>query len=121
MHLIAGLVVSHTLIASFLHTNPFVHHGPTHKDLRHKNQKLRMEMALIRDYYWPMPVLNHSASLLSMLEHTGTPYEYISDRAEMTKVCSAFGNLCSKTFVPPVLVNGNCMISQSVASCLYLG
>jgi hypothetical protein len=110
VHLIAGLAVSHTL-TMVLHI----------RILDIKTQKLRMKMALIRDYYWRVPVLNHSASLLHMLELMGTPYEYISDRAEMTKVCSAFGNLCSKTFVPPVLVNGNCMISQSVASCLYLG
>jgi hypothetical protein len=35
-------------------------------------------------YYWPM--LARGASLVRMLEHTGTPYEYISDRAKMAEV-----------------------------------
>jgi len=76
-------------------------------------------MAPIKIYYWPFLV--RGGSLVRMLEHTGTPYEYISDKAEMAKVCSAFGATTGTTFAPPVVVDGEYMISQSVASCLYLG
>ena len=33
--------------------------------------------------YWPM--LARGASLVRMLEHTGTPYDYVSDKAVMAQ------------------------------------
>jgi hypothetical protein len=75
-------------------------------------------MSVIKVFYWPIQA--RGASLFRMLEHTGTPYEYISDKGEMAKVCSSFGAQ-GTTFAPPVLVDGEYVISQSVASCLYLG
>ena len=74
--------------------------------------------AIIKVYYWPFLV--RGASLVRMLEHTGTPYEYISDKAEMAKLCSTWG-ATGTTFAPPVIVDGDYMISQSTATCLYLG
>lgn len=75
-------------------------------------------MSTIKVYYWPM--LARGAALVRMLEHTGTPYEHISDRAEMAKVCSSFG-AHSTTFAPPVIVDGDYTIAQSGAATLYLG
>jgi len=73
---------------------------------------------VIKVYYWPFLV--RGASLVRMLEHTGTPYEYISDKAEMSKLCSTWG-ATGTTFAPPVVVDGDYIIAQSAASCLYLG
>jgi glutathione S-transferase len=75
-------------------------------------------MSSIKVYYWPF--LARGASLVRMLEHTGTPYEFISDKAEMAKVCSSFG-ATGTTFAPPVLVDGDYTIAQSGAATLYLG
>lgn len=75
-------------------------------------------MSIIKVYYWPFLV--RGGSLVRMLEHTGTPYEYISDQAEMSKVCSTWGATGS-TFAPPVVIDGDYAISQSTACCLYLG
>jgi len=73
----------------------------------------------IEIYYWPFLV--RGASLVRMLEHTKTPYKYISDKAQMATVCSAFGATSGDTFAPPVVKDGDYLVSQSVASCLYLG
>mmetsp|Transcript_41942 Transcript_41942/g.111716 ORF Transcript_41942/g.111716 Transcript_41942/m.111716 type:complete len:200 (+) Transcript_41942:417-1016(+) len=57
-----------------------------------------------------------------MCEHTGTPYEYISDKAEMAKVCSAWcDSPAGDNFAPPVVVDGDMMVSQSISASLYLG
>lgn len=61
-----------------------------------------------------------SGALVRMLEHTGTPYERITDKAEMAAVCGTWGAQ-GDTFAPPVLVDGDYAISQSVSACLYLG
>ena len=68
-------------------------------------------------YYWPF--LGRGASLVRMLEHTGTAYEYVSDKTKFP--ASAFGQATGDTFAPPILVDGDVSISQSVATCLYLG
>ena len=72
----------------------------------------------LKVYYWPM--LLRGASLVRMLEHTKTPYTYISDKAEMAKMCSTWG-ATGTTFAPPVVVDGDYVLSQSTATCLYLG
>ena len=68
----------------------------------------------IKIYYWPM--LARQGALVRMLEHTSTPYEYISDKERMAaEACSAWGADTS-TFAPPVVVIGdNAPVSQSVA------
>lgn len=75
-------------------------------------------MPTIKVYYWPF--LARGAALVRMLEHTSTPYEYISDKAKFTEVCSLFGGETT-SLAPPVVVDGDYMVSQSTASCLYLG
>jgi len=72
----------------------------------------------IKVVYWPFLV--RGGSLVRMLEHTGTPYEYVSDKAEFAKLCTAFG-ADATTFAPPVIIDGDVVVSQSVATCLYLG
>lgn len=72
----------------------------------------------IKIYYWPMMI--RGASAIRMLEHTRTPYEWISDKGEMAKLCSSFGAQ-GDTFAPPVLVDGKNVISQQVAVTMYLG
>jgi len=63
-----------------------------------------------------------------MLEHTGTPYEYVSDKAVMAQHLSSSnfngareGEPAGDTFAPPLLIDGDFKISQSIATCLYLG
>jgi len=73
---------------------------------------------MIKVYYWPFLV--RGGALVRMLEHMATPYEYISDKAEMAKVSSTWGAK-GTTFAPPVIVDGEYIISQSIATCLYLG
>ena len=70
-------------------------------------------------YYWPF--LGRGASLVRMLEHTGTPYEYVSDKAKMAEYASLFGSTGYDTLAPPIVVDGDTVISQSVPTCLYLG
>uniref|UniRef100_A0A7S4M3K0 Glutathione transferase n=1 Tax=Prymnesium polylepis TaxID=72548 RepID=A0A7S4M3K0_9EUKA len=74
---------------------------------------------VLQVYYWPM--LARGAALVRMLEHTGTEYTYTSDKGEMAKLASAFGASVADTFAPPIVVDGDVMVSQSVASCLYVG
>lgn len=69
-------------------------------------------------YYHPKMI--RAASLVRMLEHTKTPYEFVSDLQEMAKVCATWG-ADTDTFAPPVVKDGEYLISQSTASCLYLG
>jgi glutathione S-transferase len=77
--------------------------------------------------YWPM--LARGASLVRMLEHTGTPYDYVSDKAVMAQHLSSNmfnsarenGEPQGDNFAPPLLIDGDVQISQSVATCLYLG
>lgn len=44
-------------------------------------------MGKIQVYYWPM--LARGASLVRMLEHTGTPYDYISESSRFGEVLSS--------------------------------
>ena len=74
--------------------------------------------AVIKVYYWPM--LARGAALVRMLEHTGTPYEYISDSSKFGEVMSKWG-APTDCFAPPVVVDGDFVVSQSTATCMYLG
>jgi len=73
---------------------------------------------MLKIYYWPM--LARGASLVRMLEHTGTPYEYVSDRASISAVASCMG-AAADVFAPPIVVDGDYTLSQSVACCIYIG
>lgn len=65
-------------------------------------------------------MLARGASLVRMLEHTGTPYEYISDASRFGEVMSRWGAE-GDVFAPPVVVDGDVVISQSTACAFYLG
>ena len=73
----------------------------------------------VQVYYWPM--LGRSGAVVRMLEHSGTPYEHISEFSEIAKRGSAFGGDAADTFAPPIVVDGDFQISQSTAVTLYIG
>eukprot|EP00943_MAST-04B_sp_MAST-4B-sp1_P003450 g3450.t1 len=55
-----------------------------------------------------------------MLEHTNTDYEHVSDFPSISKLGSSWSGE-SDTFAPPIVVDGDFQISQSVAVVLYVG
>lgn len=69
--------------------------------------------------YWPM--LGRAGSTIRMLEHAGVPYTVKSEFPDIAGVGSAFG--CSKydTFAPPIVQDGDFVISQSTACAAYVG
>jgi len=75
-------------------------------------------MSVLKVYYWPM--LARGAPLVRMLDHTATAYEYFSDKDSMAALASTWG-ATGDTFAPPIVVDGDFVVSQSIASCLYLG
>src|SRR3990167_8733506 len=75
-------------------------------------------MQKVKIYYWPM--MMRGAPLIRLVEHANAPYEWISDKAEMAKVCSSFGAQ-GDTFAPPVVVlDGEQPVSQQVAATFFL-
>jgi len=72
----------------------------------------------IKVYYWNM--LARGAAPLRILEHTETPYEYISEMPKFGAVMSKFG-ANTDCFAPPVVEDGDYIISQSTAATMYLG
>jgi len=70
-------------------------------------------------YYWPL--LGRGAPIFRLLEYKGVDYEWISDKAKMAEICSAFGADKYDTFAPPVVVDGDYVINQSTAATYYLG
>jgi len=69
-------------------------------------------------YYWPIYARN--IAVLRILDYTNTPYEYVSARDKMAALCGCMGAE-STTFAPPVVVDGDNVISQSIACTMYLG
>jgi glutathione S-transferase len=55
-----------------------------------------------------------------MLEHTGTAYNNVSDRGKFADVMSKFG-ASGDCFAPPVVQDGDFVVSQSTACSMYLG
>ena len=73
--------------------------------------------ATLKVYYWPFMI--RSAPLVRMLEHTSTPYEHIGP-PDLMALGSAWGGTgCN--FAPPIVVDGDYKVSQSVACSLYVG
>ena len=75
----------------------------------------------IKIYYWPLDWGGRALAPLRLLEYKNVPYEWISDKSEMDKLCSAFGAKDGNTFAPPVIVDGEVKVSQSTATTYYLG
>ena len=69
-------------------------------------------------YYWPM--FGRAGALVRMCEEKGQPYEVISDFAQLASKCNAFG-ADSSTFAPPIVQDGDTLISQSTACAMYVG
>mmetsp|Transcript_31725 Transcript_31725/g.62928 ORF Transcript_31725/g.62928 Transcript_31725/m.62928 type:complete len:217 (-) Transcript_31725:84-734(-) len=65
-------------------------------------------------------MLARGGTLVRMLEHTSTPYEYISDSSRFGEVAGRWG-ASTGCFAPPVVVDGEYTISQSTATCMYVG
>jgi hypothetical protein len=70
-------------------------------------------------YYWPM--FGRAGSVIRMLEHGKHPYTVASSFDEISAVCSAFGCDANDVFAPPVVRDGDLLISQSTACCLHVG
>ena len=51
---------------------------------------------------------------------TGIEYVHKSEFPEIASVCGAFG-ADSATFAPPVVVDGDYVVSQSTAAAMYAG
>ncbi|GMH80378.1 hypothetical protein TrST_g12909 [Triparma strigata] len=73
----------------------------------------------INVYYWGF--LGRQTPIVRMLEHTGTEYNMITDRAVFADVMSKFGNTSSDCFAPPCVKDGDFVISQSTACSMYIG
>jgi hypothetical protein len=56
-----------------------------------------------------------------MLANAGIPVDHKIDMADLASVCSAFGSTAGDTFAPPVVVDGDKTVSQSIACCTYIG
>ena len=72
----------------------------------------------LKVHYWPM--LGRAGAAIRMLEHTNTDYEHVSDFPSISKLGSAWSGE-SDTFAPPIVIDGDFQISQSVAVTLYVG
>ena len=70
-------------------------------------------------YYWPM--LGRAGATIRMLEHAGVSYTVKSEFPDIAGVGSAFGCTKYDTFAPPVVQDGDFMISQSTACAAYVG
>lgn len=75
-------------------------------------------MASITVYYHPL--FGRAGALVRMLEHAKVPYTFKSNFPELASVASSFGGL-GDTFAPPVVVDGDNVISQSTATAFYIG
>lgn len=71
----------------------------------------------IEVYYWGM--MARGAPIVQILEHTGTEYTYISDMKKFAEVMSKFG-ASTDCFAPPVVKDGDYIVSQSTAATMYV-
>ena len=69
-------------------------------------------------YYWPMA--GRAGAVLRMLEHAKVPHEHRSDFPAIAAQSSAWAG-GGDTFAPPIVVDGDVTVSQSVAACAYVG
>ena len=57
---------------------------------------------------------------MRMLKEAGVDYEHISDMAELSQKCAVFG-ASGGNLAPPVIVDGDTILSQSTAVAMYIG
>lgn len=69
-------------------------------------------------YYWP--VLGRANASMRMLAESKTPYTQKTDFADIAQVCSGYGAKVD-TYAPPVLKDGDTLISQSIPITVHVG
>ena len=69
-------------------------------------------------YYWPL--LMRIRAVLGMLEETKTPYVWKKEYGDIAAQCTGFGG-GRDTFAPPVIQDGDNLISQSLACTMHIG
>mmetsp|Transcript_46325 Transcript_46325/g.68359 ORF Transcript_46325/g.68359 Transcript_46325/m.68359 type:complete len:234 (-) Transcript_46325:130-831(-) len=77
-----------------------------------------MSSEKVQVYYWPF--LGRGAAALLMLTEAGVDFEHISDFPHLAQKCAAFGAQTT-TFAPPIVVDGDTVVSQSLAVAQYIG
>ena len=70
-------------------------------------------------YYWPM--MGRAGAVMHMLNYAKIPYTHKSDFGDIASIGSAFGSSAGDTFAPPIVVDGDVTVSQSIACCVYIG
>ena len=55
-----------------------------------------------------------------MMDHAGIKYEHIEEFDQLAARCTAFGGKSSNV-APPVIVDGDTVLSQSYAQSIYIG
>lgn len=74
--------------------------------------------APVKIYYWG--VMGRAGSILRMLAEADIAYEHISDGAAVAAQCALMGAQ-TDTFAPPIVNDGETVVSQSVAAAFYIG
>jgi len=69
-------------------------------------------------YYWPLAA--RVSAILRMLDESKTPFTWKTDRADIAPVSSGWG-APTDTYAPPILKDGNSLISQSLAVTAHIG
>lgn len=72
----------------------------------------------IKIYYWPMA--GRAGAAIRMLEEAKVDFTHVSSVEEIKQIAAAFGGN-STTFAPPILVDGDAIVSQSSAVAMYVG
>jgi len=75
-------------------------------------------MSKLTLYYWPL--LGRANAAVRMLEEAGIEYEHVSDMKQLAGKASAFGAQ-GTTFAPPIVQDGDKIISQTIAVNQYIG
>ena len=84
-----------------------------------RRKKARPIAADLTVYYWPMK--GRAGSVIRILRAAGVPFTHKSEFSEIAGVGGAFGAKDTTCFAPPIVVNGDVMVSQSTAACMYVG
>lgn len=72
----------------------------------------------IKVFYWGMH--GRAGAVLRMLAEAGVAYEHLSEFPQISSQCALFGAQ-TDTLAPPVVVDGDKVVSQSVAVAAYIG
>ena len=84
-----------------------------------RRKKAKPIAADLTVYYWPMK--GRAGSVIRILRAAGVPFTHKSEFSEIAGVGGAFGAKDTTCFAPPIVVNGDVMVSQSTAACMYVG